>query len=318
MDQTTGFGNVISELLNSSGDFYIKFKFNYVLFDNNNSLSSDNYSDLKVKMFSSTKRNKSNFYAKYYSEGRDELNDAGYHYAYGIKENSVGDGVTTIRNAYLDTHEYYNSLTFRGDEALSLSTANINKDDIHEKEVVIVSNPTSFNIDYNLANRTPLFCFGFDIPKDENGIPTAKINLIDFEVTLSTVKGNYSSEPLSVDYYNSENTNNIPTYSSNSWSKWPKYSNVKVSVNCFSEFVDNSKYDENTDSNGDVIGFTEPYPAMSSTPYIPSTYKIIMTRSNNGTATVNNVKCTYYMGTSSKNNIPKNSEGYTGANILAG
>ncbi len=317
-DATSGFGNVISELLNSSGDFYIKFKFNYVLFDNNNSLSSNNYSDLKVKMYSSTKRNKSNFYAKYYSEGRDELNDAGYHYAYGIKENSEGDGVTTIRNAYLDTHEYYNSLTFRGDEALSLSTANINKDDIHEKEVVIVSNPTSFNIDYNLANRTPLFCFGFDIPKDENGIPTAKINLIDFEVTLSTVKGNYSSEPLSVDYYNSENTNNIPTYSSNSWSKWPKYSNVKVSVNCFSEFVDNSKYDENTDSNGDVIGFTEPYPAMSSTPYIPSTYKIIMTRSNNGTATVNNVTCNYYMGTSSANNIPKNSEGYTEANILAG
>ena len=57
---------------------------------------------------------------------------------------------------------------------------------------------------------------------------------------------------------------------------------------------------------------------MSITPYIPSTYKIIMTRSNNGTATVNNVTCTYYMGTSSTNNIPKNSEGYTGANILAG
>ena len=320
MDSTSGFGNVISELLNSSGDFYIKFKFNYVLFDNNNSLSSDNYSELKVKMYSSTKRNKSNFYAKYYSAGRDDVNDAGYHYAYEINENSVGDGVTTIENAYLDTHEYYNSLTFRGDEALPLSTTNISKEHIHEKEIVIVSNPSYFNLDYSLANRTPLFCFGFDIPKDENGIPTAKINLIDFDVTLSSIKGNYSSEPLSVDYYNS---NSIPTYSSNSWSNWPRYSNVKVSVNCFSEFVDESSYKEETvDPNGNVSGgqFKEPYPEMSKTPYIPSTYKIIMTRSNNGTATVNNVTCTYYMGTSStdKDIIPKNSEGYTQANILAG
>ena len=322
MDSTSGFGNVISELLNSSGDFYIKFKFNYVLFDNNNSLSSDNYSDLKVKMFSSTKRSTSSSVFRYYSAGCTDIDgnirDDNNYYAYGINENSVGDGVTTIRNAYLDTHEYYNSLTFRGDEALPLSTTNISKEHIHEKEIVIVSNPSYFNLDYSIANRTPLFCFGFDIPKDEDGIPTAKINLIDFDVTLSTVKGNYSSEPLSVDYYNSENNNNIPTYSSNSWSNWPKYSNVKVSVNCFSEFVDNSKYDENTDSNGNVIGFTEPYPAMSKIPYIPSTYKIIMTRSNNFTATVNNVTCTYYMGTSSTNNIPINSEGYTEANILAG
>lgn len=323
MDQTTGFGNVISELLNSSGDFYIKFKFNYVLFDNNNSLSSDNYSDLKVKMFSSTKRKSgSNYGLRYYSAGCTDIDgnirDDGYYYAYGIKENTVGDGVTTIRNAYLDTTEYYNSLTFKGDEALSLSTTNIRKDDIHEKEIVVVSNPEFFNIDYSLANRTPLFCFGFDIPKDKNGIPTAKINLIDFDVTLSSIKGNYSSEPLSVDYYNS---NSIPTYSSNSWSNWPKYSNVKVSVNCFSELVDKSSYqEETTNSNGNVSGgqFKEPYPEMSKTPYIPSTYKIIMTRSNNGTATVNNVTCTYYMGTSSTGNIPKNSEGYTQANILAG
>ena len=323
MDQTTGFGNVISELLNSSGDFYIKFKFNYVLFDNNNSLSSDNYSDLKVKMFSSTKRKSgSNYGLRYYSAGCTDIDgnirDDGYYYAYGVKENTVGDGVTTIRNAYLDTTEYYNSLTFKGDEALSLSTTNIRKDDIHEKEIVVVSNPEFFNIDYSLANRTPLFCFGFDIPKDKNGIPTAKINLIDFDVTLSSIKGNYSSEPLSVDYYNS---NSIPTYSSNSWSNWPKYSNVKVSVNCFSELVDKSSYqEETTNSNGNVSGgqFKEPYPEMSKTPYIPSTYKIIMTRSNNGTATVNNVTCTYYMGTSSTGNIPKNSEGYTQANILAG
>ena len=324
MDSTSGFGNVISELLNSSGDFYIKFKFNYVLFDNNNSLSSDNYSDLKVKMFSSTKRSTSSSVFRYYSAGCTDIDgnirDDNNYYAYGINENSVGDGVTTIENAYLDTHEYYNSLTFRGDEALPLSTTNISKEHIHEKEIVIVSNPSYFNLDYSIANRTPLFCFGFDIPKDEDGIPTAKINLIDFDVTLSTVKGNYSSEPLSVDYYNS---NSIPTYSSNSWSNWPRYSNVKVSVNCFSEFVDESSYKEETvDPNGNVSGgqFKEPYPTMSKTPYIPSTYKIIMTRSNNGTATVNNVKCTYYMGTSStdKDIIPKNSEGYTQANILAG
>ena len=57
---------------------------------------------------------------------------------------------------------------------------------------------------------------------------------------------------------------------------------------------------------------------MSSTPYVPSTYKIVMTRSSNGTATVNNVTCTYSMGTTSESNKPKNAEGYTEANIIAG
>ena len=68
MESTSGFGNVISELLNSSGDFYIKFKFNYILFDNNEGLTSNNFSDLKVKMYSSTKRSSSKWYIKYYSK----------------------------------------------------------------------------------------------------------------------------------------------------------------------------------------------------------------------------------------------------------
>lgn len=324
MESTSGFGNVISELLNSSGDFYIKFKFNYILFDNNEGLISNNYSDLKIKMYSSTKRSSSSTWGfKYYSSGSTDvdgnLRPDGYYYALGINENSLGDGNTTINNGYLDTTEYYNSLSFKGDEAIPLSSMELTKNNIHEKEIVVVSNPKKFNTDYGIAKRTPLFCFGFDIPaNDAEGNPTAKINLVDFNVTLSSIKGNYSSDPLSVDYYSSQGTK--PSFASNTWSNWPQFSNVKVSINCFSDFVPDSSYqEEKIDDNGNVSGghFKENYPAMSSTPYVPSTYKIVMTRSSNGTATVNNVTCTYSMGTTSESNKPKNAEGYTEANIIA-
>lgn len=328
MDSASGFGNVVSELLSQSGDFYLKFKFNYVLFDSIAYETGTKYSDLKVKLFGG-QRNKSPVTIlfrnhRYYTSGYKTDSDGntephGKYFALGVNENSEGDGRYTIRTGYIDTKDYYNSLNFKLDERVPLGTTNITKSNIFEKEIVFVSNSSYFNFDYSIAKRTPLICFGFDIPVDSNGNPTAKINLIDFTVTLSSIKGNFASDPLTVDYYTS--SSNAPSYKSGSWSNWPLYSNVKVGINCFSEFVPDSSYtDESVDDDGKVTSgkFNVTYPLMSENPYLPSTYKVVMTRSGNGVASSGTITCTYTMDAASSNHIPKNAEGYIGANIVAG
>ena len=328
MDSASGFGNVVSELLSQSGDFYLKFKFNYVLFDSIAYETGTKYSDLKIKLFGG-QRNKSPVSGwlhnhRYYTSGYKSDSDGntephGKYFALGVNENSAGDGRYTIRTGYIDTKDYYNSLNFKLDERVPLGTTNITKSNIFEKEIVFVSNSSYFNFDYSIAKRTPLICFGFDIPVDSNGNPTAKINLIDFTVTLSSIKGNFASDPLTVDYYTS--SSNAPSYKSGSWSNWPLYSNVKVGINCFSEFVPDSSYtDESVDDDGKVTSgkFNVTYPLMSENPYLPSIYKVVMTRSGNGVASSGTITCTYTMDAASSNHIPKNAEGYIGANIVAG
>ena len=56
---------------------------------------------------------------------------------------------------------------------------------------------------------------------------------------------------------------------------------------------------------------------MSASPYVPSTYKITMTRKNDGVNVEENITCTYSMGTSSANHIPQNTEGYVKAKIVS-
>ena len=317
---SSGFNNVINELLGKSGDFYLKFKFNYILFDSSKSSSTTNeLSDLKIKLYGSTKRKTQGtifgaVISNYYSSGTSDVHPygEGYYYSKGINEGALpNNDDSKVSFGYVDTSGgYYNSLQFNLEEAVPypLGEYQINKTDIHEKEIVIASNPDSFKWD-TLNKRTPIVCFGFDIPTDADGNPTAIISIVDFTVTLSTVKGNYASDPLTIDYYTDSYKFSPET---GEWADWPKYSNTKVGINCFSSYVSRDSYNTETDKYS-----PEEYPYMSASPYVPSTYKITMTRKNDGVNVEGNITCTYSMGTSSENHIPQNTEGYVKAKIVS-
>ena len=125
-----------------------------------------------------------------------------------------------------------------------------------------------FNFDFSPRGRTPIFCIGLDLSDCVEGQEIA-FNILDFTVTLSSLNGNYSSEPLTVDYFTG-----TPQYNSGEWSNWPMSSNVKVQTSCFSKFVDDSKY------NKDNKTFDPIYPEMTFIPHIPSNYTITTSRSS--------------------------------------
>ena len=318
---STGLSNVINSLLSESGDFYLHFTFDYMLLDTKGSSISDgSYSKAKLKIISSTKRSERqpieiswsgiSIYPKdYYSYG-DAIyeSDGTTVKAYNAKTVPVGSASGDNVPGYVDVGIDSNPLNFKKDDVKSCTdidkVTTYSKDELKQKTITVVSNTGLFKWDYNVNKRTPIFCLGLDLSECE---PDQKIafNLYNFTVTLSSINGNYSSEPLTIDYYTG-----TPTYTNGTWSNWPKYSNSKVSTSCFSRFVPNTTYNSNDKS------FNPPYPEMSYSPYIPTNYRIVTSRSND-TNNVGVIKITY-TNSPHKDVIPINDQGYNKATITAG
>ena len=318
-DSGKGISNVINSLLNESGDFYLNFSFEYILFDSGKeSINDGDYSKAKLKIMSSTKRkqrsdhipvfNALDYYSyvedypKYQSDGETIM---GY-YAKTIPEGQAsGNNIP----GYVDTTVDSKPLNFKKEDVTLCqnidSVTTYLDTQLKKKTISVISNRGLFKWDFSGKQRTPIFCLGLDLSECD---PTQQIalNLYNFTVTLSSVNGNYSSDPLTIDYYK-----NAPTYADDgTWSNWPIYSNSKVSTSCFSRFVPNDSY-----NSGDK-SFNTTYPEMSYSPYIPTNYRIVTSRSND-TNNVGVITITY-TNSPHKDVIPINDQGYNKATITAG
>ena len=274
-ESSSGLGNVISNLLKNSGDFYLNFNFDYILYDNRGGDIEDNgYSNAKLKIVSSSKRKQRNtsplqYYDYYSATGpkRDpDENNVVYIDPLTVPVGSSANGIP----GYIDSTLDKNPLSFKKEDVVdcdSVSPSSFISTDVKHKNITIVSNKNMFNFDFSPRGRTPIFCIGLDLSDCVEGQEIA-FNILDFTVTLSSLNGNYSSEPLTVDYFTG-----TPKYNNGEWSNWPMNSNVKVQTSCFSKLV-NATYNENDKT------FSSTYPEMTFIPYIPSNYTITTSRSS--------------------------------------
>lgn len=306
-ETSSGLSNVINSLLSESGDFYLNFSFDYILCDSKyNNINAE--SKAKLKVMSSTKKNTQGRVSDYYSYTTDSPSRViGGTTYYDARTVPVGQSQSGIAG-YIDNTVDTSPLSFKKEDVKdcggTIDIAEFNKNDIKHKDLTIVSNTGLFKWDYNVYGRTPIFCLGLDLSECDADQKIA-FNLYSFTVTLSSINGNYSSDPLTIDYYTG-----TPSYADGTWSNWPKYSNCKVSTSCFSRFVPDSSYN----STNKVFNTT--YPEMSYSPNIPTSYRIITSRSND-TNHVGVITITY-TNLPNNNVIPINDQGYNKATITAG
>lgn len=274
-ESSSGLGNVINNLLNNSGDFYLNFNFDYILYDNKGRDILDNgYSKAKLNVVSSSKRKQRNTsilqrYDYYSATGNQRDPDENNIVYYDPLTVPIGSRTTGIPG-YIDSTLDENPLSFKKEDVVacdSVSPSSFISTDVKHKNITVVSNTDMFNFDFSPRGRTPIFCIGLDLSDCVEGQEIA-FNILDFTVTLSSLNGNYSSEPLTVDYFNG-----TPQYNNGEWSNWPMNSNVKVQTSCFSKLVDDSAYSEENKTFSD-------YPVMTFVPKIPSNYTITTSRSS--------------------------------------
>ena len=274
-ESSNGLGNVINNLLNSSGDFYLNFNFDYILYDNKGGDIQDNgYSKAKLNVVSSSKRKQrksslAQHYDYYSATGNQRDPDENNIVYYNPLTVPIGSPTNRIPG-YIDSTLDENPLSFKKEDVVacdSVSPSSFISTDVKHKNITIVSNTKMFNFDFSPRGRTPIFCIGLDLSDCVEGQEIA-FNILDFTVTLSSLNGNYSSEPLTVDYFTG-----TPQYKNGEWSNWPMNSNVKVQTSCFSKLVDDSAYNEENKT-------FSPYPKMTFIPYIPSNYTITTSRSS--------------------------------------
>ena len=274
-ESSNGLGNVINNLLNSSGDFYLNFNFDYILYDNKGKdIPNNGYSKAKLNVVSSSKRKQRktslaqhyDYYSATGNQREPDENDKVYYDPLTVPIGSPTNGIP----GYIDSTLDENPLSFKKEDVVacdSVSPSSFISTDVKHKNITIVSNTKMFNFDFSPRGRTPIFCIGLDLSDCVEGQEIA-FNILNFTVTLSSLNGNYSSEPLTVDYFTG-----TPQYKNGEWSNWPMNSNVKVQTSCFSKLV-NATYNENDKT------FSSTYPEMTFIPYIPSNYTITTSRSS--------------------------------------
>ena len=279
-ETSSGLGNVINNLLSTSGDFYLNFNFDYILFDTlGDDISNDGFSKAKLKIMSSTKRSSRGGhnwllgaldYYSYTQNGYERPEDENGVVYYNAKTVPIGSATGNNDAGYVDSSVSAYPLSFSKDDVTPCTDINQTQYEssfVKHKNISVVSNTGLFKWDYTGNNRTPIFCVGLDLSECVEGQGIA-FNILDFTVTLSSLNGNYSSEPLTVDYFTG-----TPQYNNGEWSNWPMNSNVKVQTSCFSKLVDDSAYNEENKT-------FSPYPKMTFIPYIPSNYTITTSRSS--------------------------------------
>ena len=279
-ETSSGLGNVINNLLSTSGDFYLNFNFDYILFDTlGDDIANDGFSKAKLKIMSSTKRSTRSGhilvlgaldYYSYTESGYERPEDENGIVYYNAKTVPIGSATGNNDAGYVDSSVSAYPLSFSKDDVTPCTDINqeqYRSSFVKHKNISVVSNTGLFKWDYTGNNRTPIFCVGLDLSECVEGQEIA-FNILDFTVTLSSLNGNYSSEPLTVDYFNV-----TPQYDNGEWSNWPMNSNVKVQTSCFSKLV-NATYNEKDKT------FSSTYPEMTFIPYIPSNYTITTSRSS--------------------------------------
>ncbi len=321
-----GLSSIWNSLFNETGDFYLKFNFDYLFFDSK--IQNDNeQSNVKLKIMSTLKnkeQKKDNNY-RYYnpyqietgmnssnnSTGYDPRTD-GYYNAYTINTGSTGRG-KYANYSYIDTTNgnplILNDATYTYDIKKYNNTDETSSPlKLGHKEIYVVSNTTSWqNLMSNSAGRTPIFCLGIDGSTVEEGQKYA-LEILNFEVQLTTLNGNYAGDPITVDFFQAEHGASL---SGNTWSNWPKHSNVRVGASCFSKILGEGniiKNDGTVKINNNNPSFDPKYP-NSATPYV-----ISVTRSN-GTNNSNIVEVIYSNPPDDTESIPKNEVGFTKAKI---
>lgn len=323
-DTSGNFWTVLQKLLSQNGYFYINFSFDYLLYDSNqDSSKTTGDSNIKFKVLSTSKRsdrptrdgffatyNLYDYYYQYDGSAYQRYNNNGSVTSYSLHRVRSQSEDTNNSPGYVDETFDSNPLGFSYSNVLPYSSYSDDslRGKIQNKNITIVSNPTLFRWDLSVRGRTPIFYFGIDGDSLKDGQQFA-LDILNFTVTLSTLNGNLSSDPLTVDY---TTANVSASYSRNdgTWSNWPIYSNTKVSASCFSKEVNGTTGDDGTITYGD-IKFQPINPGSGDSAYI-----INASRSNDNLNTQNTVTITY-SNCPDDNAKPVNETGYIPASIQA-
>lgn len=320
-----GLSSIWNSLFNETGDFYLKFNFDYLFFDSKIQKDNDQ-SNIKLKIMSTFKNKEQKkgtilgfipvtyqpyeFTSNMNNTNYDPRTD-GYYNAYTINTGTTGSG-KYANYSYIDTTDgnplILNDATYNYNKYDNTTDINSSPLKLGHKEIYVVSNTTSWqNLMSNSAGRTPIFCLGIDGSTVEEGQKYA-LEILNFEVQLTTLNGNYAGDPITVDFFQAEHGASL---SGTTWSNWPKHSNVRVGVSCFSKILGEG----NTIDNKGTVTITNNNPSFdpkypnSATPYV-----ISVTRSD-GTNNSNIVKVVYSNPPDDTESIPKNEVGFTKAKI---
>lgn len=326
--------SVLETLFSQTGDFYLNFSFDYLFFDSKATVKeSDGTVDnttIKLKLYTTNKHNKSSlpmqniYLTKYYyyyyewSQNNGAIDDTNtYYYPFPVTDQ------TNSKNGRIEIPD-------NGSDPLSLKDGlrpyadleSKNYLTVAHKEISIASNSTYFNLS-DVTQRTPIFNLGLDVPSDYATDGKFYLELLNFNVSLTSTSGNVVGDPLTVDFLANE-TDKI-TYDSakNTYTSWANNSMVNVSTSCFSKLLNGTKGADYNYSNG-VFTYEETANYGSYSPLVPqggaSSFYIVTSRSSNSRNNKNNVTITHYNSVSNNNNdnIPVNEKGYVQANIQQG
>jgi hypothetical protein len=292
-DVNTGFWNT---LINGSGDFYLTFSIDYLLFDPNYSSGDD--TSLRIDMRGVGKRSSvgGNFLRKYdyYSDPGTGL-DTNSNYPL----NTIGVGsISGYSGGYVDYDDDGDDPTIFTSEDINATSGN--SSDIYElkhKDIMMVANNDNFWD--STYSRYPYIIFGIKNISDTSA--SFEFNILKLSVTISNKNGNYAGDPVTVDYFPSSYSESFDSTNG----VWPniKSSNTRVGTTLFSKTAN---------SSGNVSIYSQNY----------SSYKIYATRSATSNY-ANTVAITYQytqgLGSSLPSDaIPYNENGFTTASISSG
>jgi hypothetical protein len=293
-DVNNGFWNT---LINGSGDFYLTFNIDYLLFDPN--YSTSNGSSLGIDMRGvgrkTTLDNYLFFYkSDYYSDPGTSL-DTYSNYPL----NTVGIGsVGNYSGGYVSYDEDGSDPTvFTSDDINGTSGNSSSIYELKHKDITMVANNSSFWD--STYKRYPYIVFGIKNTSDTSA--SFEFNILKLSITISNKNGNYAGDPVTVDYFPSSYTGTFDATNQ----EWPsiKSSNTRVGTTLFSKTAN---------SSGGVDIYSQNY----------TSYKIYATRSaTSNYANTVSITYQYTQGSGSalsSNAIPYNETGFTTASISSG
>ncbi len=321
--------NALNTLLSQTGDFYLNFEFDYMLFDSNagNDISGNNSTDISLTIKTVSKHNIDplpsykpffvTYYYNYYSYSTNNGTVNKYpdlYNAYDVNLTSKNTNGFLQQNENGDDPRYFTEGVYNPEYIKDIYP------EVKHKVISIASNTRYFNTD-EISKRTPLFNIGLYVPDSYTGIYS--LNLLNFSMTLTSTSGNVIGDPLTVDFLANSNDNIAYDAESNSFTAWPNSSMIRVSSTCFSKFLAGTKGTDYNLSNG-VFTYNDSANFGSYNTLIPGSgnnaFYVVATRANNSKNNKNNVTITYYNSVSdgTNSNIPYNETGYTAAKITQG
>lgn len=325
--------SVLNTLFSQTGDFYLNFEFDYLLFDSNaedTDGDGDYDSSINLVIKSTSKHNEKNlpyqpilfaktyyYYYKVDNSNANLIEGTNYYYPQEITTNGGSNNGTLQLNPDGSDPRVFSDKVYKSKDDISENYAVVN-----HKIISIASNPRYFNTD-DYAKRTPIFNIGLSLPVDYPPDGVYSLDLLNFTMTLTSKSGNVIGDPLTVDFLANNSPKDNFDNQNNTFTDWPINSMVKVSTTCFSKFLAGTKGTDYNLVNG-VFTYEPTANNGSYNTLIPGSgnnaFYVVSTRANNSKNNKNNVTITYYNSVSdgTNNNIPYNETGYTQANITQG